>query len=72
MKGLPFYAPDDGVFNEGFTKKGDFSLKNVIFNKIDFPENGSREGSPGPPVLALRVYTHFFRRHFVIPQDYLI
>jgi hypothetical protein len=31
MKGLPLYAPAIRLFNEGFTKKGDFRLKNAIF-----------------------------------------
>jgi hypothetical protein len=31
MKGIPLYVPAMRVFNEGFTKKGDFRLKNAIF-----------------------------------------
>jgi hypothetical protein len=47
MKGVPIYASAMRVFNEGFTKKGDFRLKNAIFYTPGLAGRGMRGILPG-------------------------
>jgi hypothetical protein len=47
MKGLPLYVPAMRVFNEGFTKKGDFRLKNAIFYTPGLAGRGMGGNLPG-------------------------
>jgi hypothetical protein len=54
--------PGIRVFNEGFTKKGDFRLKNAIFYTPGFAGRGMRGHLPGG-----RMGIFFPGRHFVIP-----